>query len=118
MSRRRRGPDEHDLKLEGVLLAIGVHGPSAVFDHVSDYKWLRDNYRYGFHQVKAKLRETGMERHEVEDILLEKHENECVCWRCVMRVHVAVVRHLAELRARVDLQDIYPEDDGGMSWTP
>lgn len=97
---RRRKPDDFDLKLEGLLLAIGVHGPGAVFDHLADYKWLRENYRYGFHQVKCKLRETGMEQHEVEDILLDKHVEDCACWRCVMRLHVSIVRRMALMHHR------------------
>ena len=90
--------------LERVLLAVEVHGPSAVFDHLAEVRALWEGEDAdAFRQVRATLVERGMPHEEVMDLvcLVRDHGPDCACWKCVTRLHNEVFRRVCAARAEM-----------------
>ena len=89
-------PAYRDLALERLLLAIEVHGPSVMFEqaHWATLRWMRRNYQNGYRQIIQALRENGMERSDVVDVMQQsgQHGDDCACWQCVLRLYAQVTK--------------------------
>jgi hypothetical protein len=85
--------DDGRTTIETLLLAIVWHGPHAVaLDHRES---LRRCYREDWSawlQIRSYLQENGMPLHEIMDCVVDQHPDECACWRCVLRLHVEIIR--------------------------
>lgn len=84
--------DDRRKAVERLLLAIAVHGPEAAFAHLDTIRGLYRRDRDAFIEVRAALREAGMEMAEVLDLISGQHPIDCACWRCIMRLHAEVYR--------------------------
>jgi hypothetical protein len=83
--------------LDSLLFAIGVHGPTVAFEHLSYIRRLRTTDKDAFHEVKMTLIEAGMEHGDVMEMVLGRHPLGCACWRCVLMLHTQALRHHVRL---------------------
>lgn len=91
MRSRRSRDAAHEL----LLLQIGVHGPSVIYEHLALLRWLWANERITFLEVKAALREAGMPDCDVWSAVHgQAHLQDCVCWVCVGKLHLEILREL------------------------
>jgi len=89
--------------LERLLLAIEVHGPSSIFErkHWSTLRWMRVNDQQGFRWIIEALREHGMERTDIVDVIGgDEHSAHCACWQCVLRLYGQVAQAQARRQVR------------------
>lgn len=92
----RRNSD-HRIRVERLLLAIGIYGPSVIYQHVRDLTDLYHNERTSFMEVQAYLEERGMSRDDVWRLVnATKHPDDCACWTCVGRLQLQIIRSRAE----------------------
>ncbi len=89
------------LRLDSLLFAIGVHGPSVAFEHLDYIRCIRKTDADTFREIKAALIEAGMEHGEVMEMVLGRHEAGCACWRCVLMLHTQALRHHVKLQGDV-----------------
>lgn len=81
--------------IERLLIIIGAFGPQAVLDHIAE---LRRYYREDWPawlEVSAYLREGGMERGEILDLVCDQHPNDCACWDCILELQAEIIRSRA-----------------------
>ena len=73
------------VRIERLLLAIMVHGPSVIHERVEELRRLRATDKAGYREVKAFWKERQSE---------EPHEGDCACWDCLdgLRREVLIFR--------------------------
>lgn len=93
---------QRSVQLESILLAIAVHGPHVVHEqrNVEIIRWMRDHWNDAYRQIRAIEREEYWRR-QAEAQAPPKHESDCACWRCLLRLHARVVKYQAEVRVRL-----------------
>lgn len=94
------------LSIERILVAIGVHGAGAVFDHLHTLRRLHRQDPDAFREVAWALREAGMAPLEVMMLVGRgrEHPEDCACWRCLGKFGVEVARWRAAWDERRNFQ--------------
>jgi hypothetical protein len=87
--------------VDRLLFSIGIHGPSVAFDNLKMLKKFYKFDRPAFERVRIELLQWGMDRWDVLDLVTPTgpHDRDCACWRCIGRLHFAVLRHQSRMRA-------------------
>ncbi len=94
------------IRLDSLLFAIGVHGPSVAFENLQFIRKLYKSYMderrdfdidCRFLEVKQALIDAGMEHSAVMEMVLGRHPDDCACWRCVLLLHTQALRHHVRL---------------------
>ena len=86
-------------RLDSLLFAIGVHGPSVAFENLQFIRKLYKSYAGEFLEVKQALIDAGMEHSAVMEMVLGRHPLDCACWRCVLLLHTQALRHHISLNS-------------------
>lgn len=91
-------------KTDVITFAISARGPDAILDHVQALRQMHRDDRDAFNEIKMQLWLEGMEVDEIMDLvsLSGRHDDDCVCWRCIERTLAALRR--CEVRMKVDIE--------------
>lgn len=87
-------------RLDAILWSIAVRGPEAAFDHVTAIREYFRNEFTTFMDIRFALEDAGMERTDIMELAIGKHQAACACWPCVMAVNMQVRKMRAKMEGR------------------
>jgi hypothetical protein len=95
-------PSDVAVKREIVLLALEVHGPEVLFDHLATVRSLYRKAPAAFHSIVEAAVLAGMPRRAVVDSVFVRrvHGKECACWDCIFRLQASIIRASARRAAK------------------